>query len=73
MSIVDVIGLAANVTSMAILARERLRAIPFNHLLLTLVIFDTVFLVCNSLSCLHALGINNGKWTESFKMEISSG
>ena len=59
MSSVALIGLAANSMSMAVLRRPKLRAIAFNQLLFILCIVDTTFLLCNSLSCLHALGVNS--------------
>ena len=63
MTIVAILGLFGNLVSLAILLRKKIRSIAFNQLLSTLCIVDTIFLLCNCMSCAHALGYgqNSGK------------
>ena len=61
MTIVAILGLIGNSISLTILFRKKIRSVAFNQLLAVLCIVDTIFLLCNSLSCGHALGIDNGK------------
>ena len=61
MTIVAILGLIGNSISLTILFRKKIRSVAFNQLLAVLCIVDTIFLMCNSLSCGHALGIDNGK------------
>jgi hypothetical protein len=61
MTVVALLGFCANIMTIAVLLRPKLQNIAFNQLLTILCVVDTIFILCNSLSCAHALGINNGE------------
>ena len=56
MSTIAILGILGNSVSLAILLRKKIRGAAFNQLLSILCIVDTIFLVCNSLSCIYSLG-----------------
>ena len=61
MALVAFLGLAANLMSLAVLMRPKIREISFNQLLSVMCIVDTLFISCNTMSCLQALGLKSGK------------
>lgn len=60
MAIVAILGLAANSMSLVVLTRPKIRETSFNQLLSIMCIVDSLFISCNILSCLQALGIKSG-------------
>ena len=61
MIMIEIIGFLANSMSLVVLLRPKIRETSFNQLLAVLCIVDTFFIFCNTFSCIHALGVKNGK------------
>ena len=59
---VAIIGLSANLMSVVVLVRPKIRSVAFNQLLVVLCVVDSLFLCCNSLSMGHALGLDKSKY-----------
>ena len=57
MAMVGILGLAGNLMSLAVLMRPKIRGISFNQLLAVMCIVDSLFISCNIMSCLQALGV----------------
>ena len=57
-----IFGLCGNLMSFTVLLRKKMRSEAFNQMLASLCVIDTIFLLCNPLSSLHALGINSRKY-----------
>ena len=57
MATVSIVGLIANLMSLVVLVRPKIRETSFNQLLAVVCIVDMLFLTCNSLACFQALGI----------------
>ena len=60
--VVAIIGLSANLMSVVVLVRPKIRSVAFNQLLVVLCVVDSLFLCCNSLSMGHALGLDKSKY-----------
>ena len=62
MATVSIVGLIANLMSLVVLVRPKIRETSFNQLLAVVCIVDMLFLTCNSLACFQALGIQHRKF-----------
>ena len=57
-----VFGFCGNLMSITVLLRRKMRCEAFNQLLASLCVIDTIFILCNSMSCAYALRINSRKY-----------
>ena len=62
MAIFGMLGLVGNLMSLAVLMRPKIRDTSFNQLLAVMCIVDSLFIACNIMSCLQALGVKNGNY-----------
>ena len=53
-----VFGFCGNLMSITVLLRRKMRCEAFNQLLASLCVIDTIFILCNSMSCANALRIS---------------
>ena len=61
-----VFGFCGNLMSITVLLRRKMRCEAFNQLLASLCVIDTIFILCNSMSCAYALRINSRKYGDFF-------
>ena len=66
-----VFGFCGNLMSITVLLRRKMRCEAFNQLLASLCVIDTIFILCNSMSCAYALRINSRKYGVFFAWLIS--
>ena len=66
-----VFGFCGNLMSITVLLRRKMRCEAFNQLLASLCVIDTIFILCNSMSCAYALRINSRKYGDFFAWLIS--
>ena len=64
MAIFGILGLVGNLMSLAVLMRPKIRDTSFNQLLAVMCIVDSLFIACNIMSCLQALGVKNGNYID---------
>ena len=68
MGLLIVFGFCGNLMSITVLLRRKMRCEAFNQLLASLCVIDTIFILCNAMSCAYALRINSRKYGDFFHL-----